>query len=292
MDPSCRPCCRRPGPAVVVLPTPSLTTLLPVCAFAVSVPSATLVERLKLASLAGPTPEPPSVAVQPRLTSLAGHASGAASHRKPAPSCRSCCRRPDPRSPVTDPVGDVAAARRGVRVLLAGGDCRRETDALVQGRNARAAIARRAADADLFPRAIGHRPSRSSPRGAFLSILLPPTGPARDGVPGGVEPSARLPVCASSVSAPAATLVDRLKLASPAGSTPEPPSVAVHAMLTSLACQSPSAEPQLHPGRLLVDLVAADRARRPGVTDRVADHLAVRLRVVGLRPRPPHWSTG
>ncbi len=52
----------------------------------------------------------------------------------------------------------------------------------------------------------------------------------------------------------AATLVTRLKLASPAFAKPEPPSVAVQAMETSAACQLASAEPQETTGDFLSTL--------------------------------------
>src|SRR2546427_5004599 len=78
--------------------------------------------------------------------------------------------------------------------------------------------------------------------GPFLSILLPETGPA---VVELATPSAtlRVPVEALVVSVPAGTAVDRLNDASAGLARPEPPSVAVQAMLASVACQTPSADP-------------------------------------------------
>src|SRR5919112_6742463 len=90
--------------------------------------------------------------------------------------------------------------------------------------------------------------------GPFLSTLLPPTGPAVV-----VLPTASLTVLlfvwALLVSVPAATSVERLKPSSACGATPDPPSVAVQAMLTSAACQSPSAESQDTPGPFLSTLL-------------------------------------
>jgi hypothetical protein len=58
-------------------------------------------------------------------------------------------------------------------------------------------------------------------------------------------------VDALAVSTPAATFVDRLKLASPALRRPEVGSLAVQGMSTLFACQSPSAEPQFTFGAVL-----------------------------------------
>src|SRR5206468_1776410 len=55
----------------------------------------------------------------------------------------------------------------------------------------------------------------------------------------------REPVEALFVSVPAATVVDMSKLPSPELASPDPPSEAEQAMVTSLACQAPSGEPQL-----------------------------------------------
>src|SRR5215216_1804780 len=52
------------GPAVAVLPTASVRVLVPVWALLFSLPSATLVDKEKFASLVGLRPEPPSEAVQ------------------------------------------------------------------------------------------------------------------------------------------------------------------------------------------------------------------------------------
>ena len=51
----------------------------------------------------------------------------------------------------------------------------------------------------------------------------------------------RLFVAALAVSVPAGTLVVRLKLASAAFASPDPTSLAVHAIVTSLLCHAPSA---------------------------------------------------
>src|SRR5829696_2335415 len=73
--------------------------------------------------------------------------------------------------------------------------------------------------------------------GPFLSTLLPPSGPAVV-----VFPTASfkdfVPVCALAVSLPAGTFVESEKVASLAGSRPEPPSAAVHARETSVADQA------------------------------------------------------
>src|SRR5215217_3115821 len=67
------------GPAVVVCPTPSVSTFELVNALAVSFPAKTFVVSEKLESLAGARPDPPSAPVHPRLTSTADQAAEAAS---------------------------------------------------------------------------------------------------------------------------------------------------------------------------------------------------------------------
>src|SRR5436853_400316 len=86
--------------------------------------------------------------------------------------------------------------------------------------------------------------------GGFLSTMFGPIGPAV------VELSARsrtarLLVKAVAVSVFAGTLVVSEKLASAGFASPERLSLAVQAMLTSLACQRPSGEPQLTDGAVL-----------------------------------------
>jgi hypothetical protein len=64
------------GPAVTQFPALSHTLWLFVEAFAVSVPSSTVVMRLKLASAGSARPEPPSNASHGMLTSVACHVDG------------------------------------------------------------------------------------------------------------------------------------------------------------------------------------------------------------------------
>src|SRR5439155_17850327 len=85
--------------------------------------------------------------------------------------------------------------------------------------------------------------------GASLSTLLPPMGPAVTQLLTASHTWWE-PVEASLVSVPAATKVDRLKTASAGSARSDPPSEAVQAMETSVACQAPSAEPQLTLGAL------------------------------------------
>jgi hypothetical protein len=161
----------------------------------VSVPAGTLVDSEKLESLVADKPEPPSVAVQPRLTSVPDHAAGAGSQENV---------------------------------------------------------------------------------GAFLSIWLPPIGPADAELPT-ASATVRLPVDAFAVSAPAATLVDNEKLASPALASPEPPSAAVQPIETSAACQTPSAEPQLTAGAflsILLPMIEAAALELPALSKTVRDPVA------------------
>src|SRR6266542_3570323 len=86
--------------------------------------------------------------------------------------------------------------------------------------------------------------------GAFLSTMLPQTGPAV------VELFARsrtawVPVQALFVSVSAGTLVESEKLASARIARPDRLSKAVQAMLTSVACHRPSAVPQVTTGSVL-----------------------------------------
>src|SRR2546422_5107739 len=66
------------GPAVVEFPTASVRVCVPVCALFVSVPAETFVDSENEADEL--RPEPPSAAVQLRVTSLADQVVGAGSH--------------------------------------------------------------------------------------------------------------------------------------------------------------------------------------------------------------------
>src|SRR5437773_12315619 len=83
--------------------------------------------------------------------------------------------------------------------------------------------------------------------GAFLSTLLPPTGPAIAQLPA-TSQTLRRSVSACDVSVFAGTLVVKLKDASPADWNPDPESVAVHPRAASTACQAPSDAAQLIDG--------------------------------------------
>src|SRR5215813_24714 len=78
--------------------------------------------------------------------------------------------------------------------------------------------------------------------GGFRSTRMLRTGPAETQFPA-TSQTLRLPVAAVAGSVPAATVVDRLKLASPADASPDPPSPAVQAIETFVECQrvSPAA---------------------------------------------------
>src|SRR5207249_2335696 len=89
--------------------------------------------------------------------------------------------------------------------------------------------------------------------GAFLSTMFPETGPAVAKLPT-ASATGWLPVEAFASSVPAGTLVESEKLASPGLASPEPPSLAVHPIETSVACHVPSAEPQLTSGAFLSTL--------------------------------------
>ena len=71
--------------------------------------------------------------------------------------------------------------------------------------------------------------------GAFLSILLPPTGPALAQFVM-TSQTVRLPVRALAVWLPAGTDVASLNDWAAASANPDPPSVAVQVMFTSAGC--------------------------------------------------------
>src|SRR5260370_36006080 len=86
--------------------------------------------------------------------------------------------------------------------------------------------------------------------GGFLAALLGPTGPVTEQFPA-MSHKVRLLVKAFAVSVPAGTVVASMKLAGELRSSPDPASLAVQAILTSLACQAPSGDPQLIAGGVL-----------------------------------------
>src|SRR6266545_958051 len=86
--------------------------------------------------------------------------------------------------------------------------------------------------------------------GAFLSIMLPLIGPPTVKFPA-TSNTVCVPVNALFVSVPAGTLVKSRKLASAGFARPDSASLAVQAMLTSVACQRPSAEPHNTTGSVL-----------------------------------------
>src|SRR6266545_1970809 len=90
--------------------------------------------------------------------------------------------------------------------------------------------------------------------GPFLSTLLPLIGPAVAELPT-ASPTAWVPVEALASSVSAGTLVDRENLASAGLTKPEPASLAVQAILTSLPCQFPSALPHETVGAFLSTLL-------------------------------------
>src|SRR5215207_9677147 len=102
-------------------------------------------------------------------------------------------------------------------------------------------------DAFRITKSAGHV---SATWGAFLSIMLPLIGPATELLPA-LSRTVLKSVDALLVSVLAATLVVRLKLASLAFFKPAGASVAVHAMDTSVACQTPSAVPHTITGGVL-----------------------------------------
>ena len=85
--------------------------------------------------------------------------------------------------------------------------------------------------------------------GALLSTLLPAIGPAVVQLPSWSQ-IARLLVSAFAVSVPSATLVVSEKLASDGSSRPKA-SDAVHAIVTSVPCHSPSTVPHVTVGGVL-----------------------------------------
>src|SRR5690242_3556664 len=99
--------------------------------------------------------------------------------------------------------------------------------------------------ADWFSRNVAAAPQSSS--GPFSSTLIPLIGPAVVQLPA-LSHTLWRPVEAFAVSVPTGTLVVRLKLASAGSARPEPPSDAVHAMLTSVACQVDGAVAQVTSG--------------------------------------------
>src|SRR5712692_10503002 len=86
--------------------------------------------------------------------------------------------------------------------------------------------------------------------GGFLSTMLPPTGPAVAQFPAKSQTEC-VPVGALAVSVPAGTAVLSAKPASEEFAKPEPESLPLHAIVTSVACQTPSAAPQLIEGGVL-----------------------------------------
>src|SRR5438093_8234786 len=92
--------------------------------------------------------------------------------------------------------------------------------------------------------------------GPFLSTMLAETGPAVEELPT-ASATALVPVEALEVSVPEGTVVLRLNVASAEFARPEPPSEAAQAMLTSLACHEPLAEPQVTAGAFLSTLLPA-----------------------------------
>src|SRR5919201_7121990 len=86
--------------------------------------------------------------------------------------------------------------------------------------------------------------------GAFLSTMLPPTGPATTELPARSK-TVRVPVKALLVSVSGATLVVSWKLPSAMFARPERASAAEQVTLTSVACQRPSAVPQEKTGSVL-----------------------------------------
>ena len=95
--------------------------------------------------------------------------------------------------------------------------------------------------------------------GAFLSTLLPAIGPAVAQL-FVLSQTWYVPVLAFAVSVPTATEVDSVKFASDAFASPEPLSWAVHEMITSEACQTPSAEPQEMVGGVESSVIFATKA--------------------------------
>src|SRR5690349_3886965 len=93
--------------------------------------------------------------------------------------------------------------------------------------------------------------------GAFLSTLLPPTEPAAAVFPALSDITREL-VTALAVSVPAGTLVVTVKPGLAGLAKPEVASEAVHAMVTSLACQAPSATPQDAVGEVTSRLTVTD----------------------------------
>lgn len=89
--------------------------------------------------------------------------------------------------------------------------------------------------------------------GRFLSTLLPAMGPACVEWPSASK-TVRVLVWALSVSVSAGTFVDSEKLASEVLAKPEPLSLAVQLMLTSLTCHRPSAALQLTSGAVVSSL--------------------------------------
>src|SRR6266850_6874075 len=79
---------------------------------------------------------------------------------------------------------------------------------------------------------------------AFLSTFWPPNGPTVEQLPA-LSHTSRLLVAAFAFSVLAETLVTSEKLTSAGSASPEPLSLAVHGIETSLACQRPSVEPQI-----------------------------------------------
>src|SRR5690349_9964259 len=79
--------------------------------------------------------------------------------------------------------------------------------------------------------------------GPFLSTLIGPIGPSTTQFPATSHTVCVL-VCADDVSVPMPTLVESVKLASDRFARPEPESLAVQVMLTSVPCQAASGLPQ------------------------------------------------
>src|SRR6266478_3781548 len=92
--------------------------------------------------------------------------------------------------------------------------------------------------------------------GGFLSTMLPPIVPAFAQFPATSQTECA-PVDAFAVSVPVGTFVVREKLASEEFASPEPTSLALHAIVTSAACHTPSAPPQMIIGGVLSSITTA-----------------------------------
>jgi hypothetical protein len=231
------------GPAVLHDPTRSQTCRLVVETLGVSVPVATLVVSVKLASVAFASPDPPSPAVQAMATSLPCQAPSAAPHETVGAFLSTLLPAIGPavaQAPTLSQTCRLFVEALGVSVPAPTAVVRLKPASAAFANPDPLSLAVQAIATSLLCHALSAAPHETV--GAFLSTLLPASGPIVVHVPPPLQ-ILRLFVAALVVSVPLGTFVVRVKAASAAFANPDWGSVAVQAMVTSVLCQTPSTAP-------------------------------------------------